>query len=199
MNSILSDVEIIRLAQLDGMITPFVREQRNKGIVSYGLSSFGYDIRLAGVFRVFTPQAGQTFVDPKNFTGVGFKTIAVSQEQAEQAVGGVAVEIPANSFMLGYSVERIKMPKNVTGLMTVKSTYARCGITCPSTVLEAGWEGFITIEIANLSPVPAFVYPFEGISQILFFRGNNPALSYADRRGKYQNQGAGITYPKVNK
>jgi dCTP deaminase len=189
---ILSDGEI-RARASDGMIEPFVDYQvkslpGGKRVISYGLSSYGYDIRTANEFKVFTPSYSPTIpvVDPKDFDERAF----VTYKRVE------SVTIPPNSFALGVSLEYIRMPPDVTGIVLCKSTYIRCGILIPTTVLEAGWEGEITLEIANTTPLPAIVYANEGIAQILFFRGKLCLTSYADRNGKYQQQ-KGITLAEV--
>jgi len=167
----------------NGIIEPFVGMQVRGGI-SYGLSSYGYDIRVADEFNIFH-NAMMATVDPKSFNTESFMHYK----------GDVCI-IPPNSFCLARSLEYIRMPRNVTGLMTNKSTYARCGIVTPSTVLEAGWHGYITIEISNTTPLPAKIYANEGIAQILFFEGDTCRISYADRQGKYQGQ-TGITVAKL--
>ena len=168
------------------MIVPFEERQRRKGI-SYGISSYGYDIRLADEFKIFSPGKGRlTVVDPKDF-----------QQDAFTEFKGGACIIPPNSFVLARSLEYFKMPRNVTGIVTGKSTYARSGIIANISPLEAGWEGMLTIEISNTTPLPAKVYAFEGIAQILFFEADEACMvSYADRKGKYQSQ-QGIVLPRV--
>lgn len=167
------------------MITPFEEKQVSDGVISYGLSSYGYDIRIADEYKIFT-NVNSTIVDPKKFDPKSFIDFR----------GEVCI-IPPNSFALGRSVEYFRMPRNVTGICLGKSTYARCGIICNITPLEAGWEGRLTIEISNTTPLPAKVYSYEGIAQILFFTGDEECLiSYADRKGKYQFQ-EGISLPRV--
>lgn len=176
---------IRRMALEHGMIEPFVDGQVSKGVVSYGLSSYGYDARIADEFKIFT-NINSTVVDPKNFDPrslVDFK-------------GEVCI-IPPNSFALGRTVEYFRIPRNVMTICVGKSTYARCGIITNVTPLEPGWEGHVTLEISNTTPLPAKVYAFEGIAQILFFESDEPCeLSYADRKGKYQAQ-QGVTLPRV--
>ena len=174
-----------------GMIEPFSPQQINTTggqhrmkAISYGMSSFGYDIRAATEWRIFT-NVNTTIIDPKLFDEKSFVEFE----------GDVCIA-PPHSFILARSLEYMRMPRNVTGLMTTKSTYARCGIVSPPTVLEAGWEGHITIEISNTTPLPARIYANEGIAQILFFEGAQPNVSYADRKGKYQGQ-TGITPARV--
>lgn len=175
---------------INKMIEPFVPRQvstigqHQLKVVSYGLSSFGYDIRASDEFKIFT-NINSTVIDPKLFDEKSFISFQ----------GDVCIA-PPNSFVLARSEEHIRMPRNVSGLMTNKSTYARCGIVSPPTVLEAGWEGYITVEISNTTPLPAKIYAMEGIAQILFFEGEPPDISYADRQGKYQHQ-VGITLAKV--
>ncbi len=168
-----------------GMIEPFIDGQVREGVISYGVSSYGYDIRVSDEFKVFT-NIYSTVVDPKNFDPnayVDFK-------------GEVCI-IPPNSFVLAMSVEHIRMPRNVTGIVLCKSTYIRAGVLIPTTVLEAGWEGIITLEISNVTPLPARIYANEGIAQVLFFEGDEACdTSYADRQGKYQSQ-HGVVLPRV--
>ncbi len=180
-----ADNWIKMMALEQGMIDPFVEGQKGNGVISFGLSSYGYDIRVADTFKIFT-NVNSTVVDPKNFDPnayVDFK-------------GGVCV-IPPNSFVLAHSVETMRMPRDVTGVVLCKSTYIRAGVLIPTTVLEAGWEGIITLEISNVTPLPARVYANEGIAQILFFEGDEACdVSYADRSGKYQNQ-RGVVLPRI--
>jgi dCTP deaminase len=182
--SIKSDVWIKKMAETEGMIDPFMSFQVSRGI-SYGLSSYGYDIRAADEFKIFT-NINSTIVDPKNF----------DPNSLVDFQGPICV-IPPNSFALARSVEYMRLPRNVTGIVLGKSTYARCGIIINCTPLEAGWEGHITIEISNTTPLPACIYANEGIAQVLFFASDEACrVSYADRKGKYQGQ-EGITLPKV--
>ena len=173
------------MALEQGMIEPFVDGQVRDGVISYGLSSYGYDIRVADEFRIFT-NVHSTIVDPKQFDSrsmVDFR-------------GDLCI-IPPNSFVLARSVERMRMPRNVTGIVLCKSTYIRVGVLIPTTVLEAGWEGEITLEIGNVTPLPAQIYANEGIAQILFFEGDEECeTSYADRQGKYQAQ-QGVVLPRL--
>jgi dCTP deaminase len=167
------------------LIDPFVDRQVRESVISYGLSSYGYDIRVADEFKIFT-DVNATVVDPKNLDPKSFVDFK----------GSVCV-LPPNSFALARSLEYIRMPRKVTALLTCKSTYIRCDILIPTTVLEAGWEGIITLEVANTTPLPAKLYAGEGICQILFFESDEECTtSYADRRGKYQGQ-SGLTLPKV--
>jgi dCTP deaminase len=180
-----ADSWIKRMALNHGMIEPFTDGQVRNGVISYGVSSYGYDIRVADEFKVFT-NVRSTIVDPKQFDPnayVDFK-------------GDVCI-IPPNSFVLAHSVEYMRMPRNVTGVVLCKSTYIRAGVLIPTTVLEAGWEGIITLEISNVTPLPARIYANEGIAQVLFFEGDEMCdTSYADRGGKYQNQ-QGVVLPRV--
>lgn len=187
--TIKSDIWIEERAVSNQMITPFVSTQIKGGVISYGLSSYGYDVRIANEFKIFT-NVNTTVVDPKNFDANSFVEFQ-----------GEICTIPPNSFALGRSVEFIRMPRNVTGILLGKSTYARCGIVTNFTPLEAGWEGNITIEISNTTPLPARIYAGEGIAQILFFESDEECrVSYADRGagsgGKYQGQ-RGITLAKL--
>lgn len=183
--TIKSDIWIERMAIGHRMIEPFVNEQNSDGVISYGLSSYGYDIRVADDFKIFT-NVNYTVVDPKNFDDNSFVEFQ-----------GEICTIPPNSFALARSIEYMRMPRNVTGIVLGKSTYARCGIVTNFTPLEAGWEGHITIEISNTTPLPARIYAREGIAQVLFFESDEACrISYADRGGKYQSQ-TGITLPIV--
>jgi dCTP deaminase len=176
---------IRKMAQEKGMIEPFADRQIRKGVISYGVSSYGYDVRIADEFRIFT-NINTTIVDPKDFDSrslVEFK-------------GDVCI-IPPNSFALGRSVEYFRIPRDVMTICLGKSTYARCGIITNVTPLEPGWEGYVTLEISNTTPLPARIYANEGIAQVLFFESNEPCeISYADKKGKYQAQ-TGVTLPKV--
>ncbi len=168
-----------------GMIVPFEECQVRKGVISYGLSSYGYDIRIAEEFKIFT-NINTTIVDPKGFDSRSFVDFK----------GEVCV-IPPNSFALGRSVEYFKIPRNVMTICVGKSTYARCGIITNVTPFEPEWEGFVTLEISNTTPLPAKIYAHEGIAQVLFFESDETcAVSYADRQGKYQSQ-QGIVLPTV--
>ena len=180
---ILSDKQIKRLANEGGMINPFVSKSISKGI-SHGLNSFGYDLRCGSEFKIFTNIKGAT-ADPKNFSEDNFITIE----------GEESILIPPNSFALASSLEYFKMPRNVTGLVTAKSTYARCGLGTPPTVLEAGWHGNLVLEFSNHTSNSIRLYANSGAAQILFFQGEQPEVSYADREGKYQGQ-RGITLAK---
>jgi dCTP deaminase len=172
-----SDNWIRRMAQEKAMIEPFVENQVRQGVVSYGLSSYGYDIRVADEFKIFT-NVYSAVVDPKNFdprSMVDFK-------------GEVCI-IPPNSFALARTVEYFRIPRDVLTICVGKSTYARCGIIVNVTPFEPEWEGFVTLEISNTTPLPARIYANEGIAQVLFFQGDEPCdISYADRKGKYQKQ-----------
>jgi len=167
------------------MIKPFEDRQVRQGMISYGLSSYGYDIRIADEFKIFT-NINTTIVDPKSFDPRSFVDY-----QGEVAV------IPPNSFALGRSVEYFKIPRNVLTICVGKSTYARCGIITNVTPFEPEWEGYVTLEISNTTPLPARIYASEGIAQVLFFESDEACLvSYADRQGKYQGQ-QGIVLPTV--
>lgn len=182
---ILADHQIRYLAQNEGMIDPFVEKQKRDGVISYGLSSFGYDSRCAPEFKIFT-NVDNAMVDPKNFSDQSFVDRTTD----------VCV-IPPNSFALTHSVEYFRIPKDVLVICLGKSTYARCGLIVNVTPLEPGWEGHVTLEISNTTPLPAKVYANEGIAQFLFFKGSAPCeTSYADRAGKYMGQ-RGVTLPKL--
>jgi dCTP deaminase len=180
-----SDRWIRRMALEKGMIKPFEDRQVRKGSISYGLSSYGYDIRIADEFKIFT-NINTTIVDPKAFDPRSFVDY-----QGEVAV------VPPNSFALGRSVEYFKIPRNVLTICVGKSTYARCGIITNVTPFEPEWEGYVTLEISNTTPLPAKIYANEGIAQVLFFESDEACeTSYADRQGKYQGQ-QGIVLPTV--
>tara|TARA_B100000700_G_C14836525_1_gene757099 strand:+ start:124 stop:690 length:567 start_codon:yes stop_codon:yes gene_type:complete len=174
---ILNDKQIKKLAE-EGMIKPFIDKSVSNGI-SMGLQSYGYDICVGSEFKIFTNIKGNVVADPKNFSEDNFVTVKNEE----------SILIPPNSFALCHSRESFKMPRNVTGLVTLKSTYCRVGLGHPPSVLEAGWCGVLVLELVNHSSNPVRVYSNTGISQILFFRGEEAAVSYADKKGKYQNQG----------
>ena len=185
--SVLADHEIERMYALGEIgINPFVSHSQRKGVISYGLTSYGYDIRVGNEFSVFQAK-NDGIIDPKAFDDQLVKTVRVSEY----------VIIPPNSFALAKSVEHLKIPRGVIGLCIGKSTLARCGLVVNITPLEPEWEGYLTIEISNTTPLPAKVYANEGIAQLLFIKGNAMCRqSYADKKGKYQNQ-QGIVLPKV--
>lgn len=167
---------IKRMAQEQGMIEPFVDGQVRQGVISFGLSSYGYDFRVADEFKVF--QAQSAVIDPKDPNAAAFADFK----------GDVCV-IPPNSFVLGRSVEYFRIPRGVLTVCFGKSSYARCGVTVNITPFEPEWEGFVTLQIANTAPLSAKVYANEGIAQVLFFEADQEcAVSYADRKGKYQAQ-----------
>ncbi len=180
-----SDRWIREMCREHRMIEPFAESQVREGVISFGVSSYGYDLRVADEFKVFT-NVNTTVVDPKNFDPrslVDFK-------------GPVCV-IPPNSFALARTVEYFRIPRNVLTVCMGKSTYARCGIITNVTPFEPGWEGFATLEISNTTPRPARVYANEGLAQVMFFEGDEPCeISYADKKGKYQAQKS-ITLPKL--
>jgi dCTP deaminase len=180
-----SDRWIRRQALERGMIKPFEDRQVRKGGISFGLSSYGYDIRIADEFKILT-NINNSIVDPKSFDPRSFVDY-----QGEVAL------IPPNSFALGRSVEYFKIPRNVLTICVGKSTYARCGIITNVTPFEPEWEGYVTLEISNTTPLPAKIYANEGIAQVLFFESDEACeTSYADRQGKYQGQ-QGIVLPTV--
>ncbi len=187
--SIKSDKWIRRMAEQHGMIEPFepgqVREVNGRKIVSYGTSSYGYDIRCSNEFKLFT-DINCTIVDPKNFDPKSFVEVT-----------GDHCIIPPNSFALARTVEYFRIPRNVLCTCLGKSTYARCGIITNVTPFEPEWEGFVTLEISNTTPLPARIYANEGIAQVLFFESDSPCeVSYKDKAGKYQRQ-SGITLPRL--
>ncbi|HJT71856.1 MAG TPA: dCTP deaminase [Terriglobales bacterium] len=180
-----SDRWIRKMAHEQGMINPFSEKQVREGVVSYGLSSYGYDLRVADEFKVFT-NVNSAIIDPKGFDEKSFVTIRAD-----------SILIPPNSFALARSVEYFKIPRSVLTICVGKSTYARCGIIVNVTPFEPEWEGFVTLEISNTTPLPARVYANEGLCQILFFQSDEVCeTSYADRKGKYQAQ-KGIVLPKL--
>ena len=183
--SVLSDKSIRKLALEEEMISPFEDKQVRDGKISYGLSSFGYDARVSEEFKIFT-NVNSEIVDPKDFKPTNFVTKNLP----------VCI-IPPNSFVLARTIERFKIPKNVLVICLGKSTYARCGIIVNVTPLEPGWEGHVTLEFSNTTPLPAKIYANEGVAQFIFLKGNeSPEVTYADRNGKYMGQ-AGVTLPKV--
>ena len=183
--AILSDRWIREQAQKHAMIEPFVEAQRREGCISYGLSSYGYDARVADEFKIFT-NVDSSVVDPKKFDPKSFV-----DRQTDVCI------IPPNSFALARTVEYFRVPRDVLVICLGKSTYARCGIIVNVTPLEPGWEGHVTLEFSNTTPLPAKVYANEGACQFLFLQGNEPCeVSYADRAGKYMGQ-KGVTLPKL--
>ncbi len=189
--SIKSDSWIRTMAQTKGMIEPFVDRQVRSGnhngskVISYGLSSYGYDLRVADEFKVFT-NVYNSIVDPKSFKDDSFVKI-----QTDVCI------VPPNSFALARSVEYFRIPRNILTICLGKSTYARCGIIVNVTPFEPEWEGYVTLEISNTTPLPAKIYANEGLAQVLFFQSDLECeVSYADRNGKYMKQ-HGITLPVV--
>ena len=183
--SVLSDKWIKKMSQENEMITPFVENQQRGDNISFGLSSYGYDARVSNEFKIFT-NIHSTVVDPKNF----------SQESFVTKKEDVCI-IPPNSFVLASTVEYFKIPRDVLVVCLGKSTYARCGIIVNVTPLEPEWEGHVTLEFSNTTPLPAKIYANEGACQFIFLKGDQPPeVSYADRKGKYMKQ-KGVTLPKV--
>ncbi len=182
-----SDKWIKKMAIEHKMIHPFVEGQVSKGVISYGLSSYGYDIRVANDFRIFT-NVNSAVVDPKSFDTASFVEFK----------GDVCI-VPPNSFALARTVEYFRIPRDVITVCVGKSTYARCGIIVNVTPFEPEWEGTATLEISNTTPLPARIYANEGIAQVLFFQSDEVCLrSYADKKGKYQKQ-IEVTLPKISK
>ncbi|MCH8327935.1 MAG: dCTP deaminase [Candidatus Marinimicrobia bacterium] len=179
------DSWITRMAREEGMIEPFEQGQMREGKISHGVSSYGYDLRVADEYKIFT-NVNNSIIDPKNFdlgSFIDFK-------------GDVCI-VPPNSFALARSVEYFRIPRNVIALCVGKSTYARCGIIVNVTPFEPEWEGHVTLEISNTTPLPAKIYSNEGLCQVLFFEGSAPCdSSYKDRSGKYQQQ-TGITTARI--
>jgi dCTP deaminase len=173
------------MAREHEMINPFSEKQVREGVISYGLSSYGYDLRVADEFKIFT-NVNSSIIDPKKFDENSFVTV-----NKDCAI------VPPNSFALARSVEYFKIPRDVLTICVGKSTYARCGIIVNVTPFEPEWEGFVTLEISNTTPLPAKIYANEGLCQILFFQSDEACeTSYADRKGKYQAQ-KGIVLPKL--
>jgi len=182
---ILSDRWIREMATTKGLIEPFVERQTREGVISYGLSSYGYDARVGREFKIFT-NVDSAIVDPKAFSAQSF----VDRET------DVCI-VPPNSFALATTIEYFRVPRDVLVVCLGKSTYARCGIIVNVTPLEPEWEGHVTIEISNTTPLPARIYANEGVCQFLFFKGEQPCeVSYADRKGKYMRQ-RGVTLPRL--
>jgi dCTP deaminase len=175
------------MAREHAMIEPFEESQVRQGVISYGVSSYGYDMRVAGEFRIFT-NVHSTVVDPKHF-----------DERSFVEYHGEVCLVPPNSFALARSIEYFRIPRNVLTICVGKSTYARCGIITNVTPFEPEWEGHVTLEISNTTPLPAKIYANEGIAQVLFFEADADDIcqtSYADKRGKYQAQ-RGVTLPRL--
>jgi len=185
--AIKSDRWIRRMAREHGMIEPYEESQVREGVVSYGVSSYGYDMRVADEFKIFT-NVHSTVVDPKHFDARSFVEYR----------GDLCI-VPPNSFALARSVEYFRIPRHVLTICVGKSTYARCGIITNVTPFEPEWEGHVTLEISNTTPLPARIYAGEGIAQVLFFEADEDDVcetSYADKRGKYQAQ-RGVTLPRI--
>ncbi len=183
--AILSDISIRELAKNKGMIEPFVEAQKREGMISYGLSSYGYDARVADEFKIFT-NVNSAVVDPKAFSNESFV-----DRRTDVCV------IPPNSFALARTVEYFRIPRDVLVICLGKSTYARCGIIVNVTPLEPEWEGHVTLEFSNTTPLPAKIYANEGACQFLFLKGDQPCeVSYGDRAGKYMRQ-TGVTLPRL--
>jgi dCTP deaminase len=182
---ILNDRWIRQMAQERGMIEPFVEAQKRDGVISYGLSSYGYDARVSDEFKIFT-NIDSAVVDPKSFSPASFV-----DRKTDVCI------IPPNSFALAHTVEYFRIPRDVLVICLGKSTYARCGIIVNVTPLEPEWEGQVTIEISNTTPLPAKIYAHEGICQFLFLQGNEACeTSYLDKAGKYQGQ-RGVSLPRM--
>ena len=183
--AIKSDKWIRKMSLDNKMISPFEDKQISKKKISYGLSSYGYDIRVTDEYKIFT-NVNNSIIDPKKFDENSFVNFK----------GDVCI-VPANSFALARSVEYFKIPRNVLTICLGKSTYARCGIIVNVTPFEPEWEGHVTLEISNTTPLPAKIYSNEGLCQVLFFESDEECeVSYKDKKGKYQNQ-TGITLPKI--
>ena len=183
--SVKNDRWIRKMVREHDMINPFAESQVREGVISYGLSSYGYDVRVADEFKIFT-NVDSNIVDPKHF-----------DERSFVEFQGPVCIVPPNSFALSRSVEYFKIPRNVLTVCLGKSTYARCGIIVNVTPLEPEWEGYVTLEISNTTPLPARVYSNEGLCQIVFFESDELCeVSYKDKKGKYQAQ-KGITLPKI--
>ena len=180
-----ADNWIRKMANEHGMIEPFIENQVRKDVISYGVSSYGYDVRVTDEFKIFT-NVHSAIVDPKNFVSESFVDFK----------GDVCI-IPPNSFVLARTYEYFRIPRNVLTMCIGKSTYARCGLIVNVTPFEPEWEGYVTLEISNTTPLPAKVYANEGIAQVLFFEGDEQCdTTYADRKGKYQAQ-TEIVLPRI--
>ena len=183
--TVLSDKWIKKMVKSSKMIAPFVDKQKRKGKISFGLSSYGYDARVSNEFKIFT-NVNSGIVDPKVFKKESFVT-----KKGKESI------IPPNSFALASTIEYFKIPDNVLVICLGKSTYARCGIIVNVTPLEPGWEGHVTLEFSNTTPLPAKIYANEGVAQMIFFESDQVCeTSYKDRGGKYQGQ-TGVTLPKT--
>lgn len=189
--ALLADKQIRRLVKIE----PFAEAEKRSGRVSFGLSSYGYDVRVGTRFKIFTPtprHGGITVVDPKRFSEELFVEVDTAKTGTDHIV------IPPNSFALCETVEFIEVPRDVLVICLGKSTYARCGLIVNVTPLEPEWRGRVTLEISNTTPLPARVYANEGIAQFIFLRGEQVCeQSYADKKGKYQDQ-SGLTLPRVD-
>lgn len=187
--TVLCDTQIRELVPIE----PFEENRKRPGRVSFGVSSYGYDVRVGKVFKVFTnvaPHGGQAIVDPKNFGDDMFVTIDATESGS--------VIIPPNSFALAETMEVFRIPRDILAICVGKSTYARCGIIVNVTPLEPEWRGKVTMEISNTTPLPAKIYAGEGIAQMIFLKADQVcAVSYADKKGKYQDQ-AGLVLPRVD-
>ena len=180
-----SDKWIIKMAKEKSMISPFEDKQVRGNKISFGVSSYGYDARVSDEFKIFT-NVNSEIVDPKNFKSTNFIT-----------KNGAECIIPPNSFVLATTIEYFKIPRDVIVICLGKSTYARCGIIVNVTPLEPGWEGHVTLEFSNTTPLPAKIYANEGAAQLIFLQGNEePSITYEKRNGKYMKQ-TGVTLPKV--
>ena len=183
--TVLSDKWIKEMAKTHNMISPFEDKQVRGTKISYGLSSFGYDARVSNEFKIFT-NINSEIIDPKNFKQNNFVS-----KNGEECI------IPPNSFVLSSTVEYFKIPNDIMVICLGKSTYARCGIIVNVTPLEPSWEGYVTLEFSNTTPLPAKIYANEGVAQFIFLKGNEkPDITYADRNGKYMKQ-SGVTLPKI--
>lgn len=184
--SIKSDRWIQEMSENYGLIAPFEKNQVSKGVISYGVSAYGYDMRIADEFKIFRG-VGSKILDPKDFSDILF----------EKFVGKECI-VPANSFVLARSVEYFRIPRNIITITSGKSTYARCGVIVNVTPFEPEWEGFVTISISNTSPLPVKLYAMEGIAQVVFLESDEICqVSYADKKGKYQAQKT-ITTAKIS-
>jgi dCTP deaminase len=188
---VLCDTQIRELIGIE----PFADNSKRPGRISYGVSSYGYDLRVGSVFKIFTnvsPTGDLAIIDPKRFDDDSFITVDTADTGRDYVI------IPPNSFALAETVEVVSMPRDALAICVGKSTYARCGIIVNVTPIEPEWRGKITLEISNTTPLPAKIYANEGIAQLVFLKGDRVcAVSYADKGGKYQNQ-AGLTLPRVD-
>ncbi|MBI1884620.1 MAG: dCTP deaminase [Chlamydiae bacterium] len=182
-----SDRWIKKMSLEEEMISPFEEKQVRNDVISFGLSSYGYDIRISNQFKIFQRSEKETFIDPKNSSHLNWK-----DHEGNDCI------VPPHNFVLARTVERFKIPRRILTLCVGKSTYARCGILVNVTPFEPEWEGYPTLQISNITNIPVKLYANEGIAQVIFFESDeNCLISYADKKGKYQDQKQEITLPRI--